>query len=280
MITQYTAEQLQSFNRTQLWAICKQHGLKCYPKSADCVEAILNNQPQKIQTEEIESQPLTHNSQPSETEINFIDIDGFYNFEATVNGKVVAEISHDAFNEVQSWFVSVSGMEVYRSTLYSEVTDWVKAQYADGTLPNPESYDVLVMAVTLAQRASSIDVLEQHGSEFVVHNCENDHYYVVRPKLSDPHERCECPDCHYRGVKCKHQIAVENFIQRQNLEASITATIDVHVVPENPSCGNISDLLDKPFDELTKSEWDMLMIQLPHELVALPPGTPARVLHS
>lgn len=33
--------------------------------------------------------------------------------------------------------------------------------------------------------------------------------YIVRPREFDPHFRCECGDAFHRGVKCKHQIAVE-----------------------------------------------------------------------
>ena len=44
MLQQFTSQELASFNRTQLWQLCKERGLKCYPKSADCVEAIWNKQ--------------------------------------------------------------------------------------------------------------------------------------------------------------------------------------------------------------------------------------------
>lgn len=45
----YTLEQLQSKNRSELWVICKQKGLKCYPSKSDCVEAILRSQPQLVE---------------------------------------------------------------------------------------------------------------------------------------------------------------------------------------------------------------------------------------
>ncbi len=44
MLQQFTRSELQSFNRTQLWSLCRERGLKCYPKTADCVEAIWNKQ--------------------------------------------------------------------------------------------------------------------------------------------------------------------------------------------------------------------------------------------
>lgn len=44
MLQQYTLSELQTFNRTQLWEIARKRGLKCYPKTVDCVEAILMKQ--------------------------------------------------------------------------------------------------------------------------------------------------------------------------------------------------------------------------------------------
>jgi|GEM_PF-3477280 len=44
MLQQHTREQLANCNRAQLWELCRERGLKCYPKSADCVEAIWSKQ--------------------------------------------------------------------------------------------------------------------------------------------------------------------------------------------------------------------------------------------
>ncbi|MEH1788395.1 MAG: hypothetical protein V7L23_23125 [Nostoc sp.] len=182
----------------------------------------------------------------NEDDLTFTDIDGFYNFEATVKGQIIAELDHDAFNEQNPWYVSVSGVEVYRTSLYCEATDWVKSQYVAGTLVKHQPTETVVLTDARIERALTIEVLEQHGDEFVVHNCENDHYYVVRPNHVEPKERCECADCHYRGVKCKHSYAVENFLVQQRLEKLIT------IAP------NLDELLDKPFDELTCDEWERL----------------------
>ncbi len=54
-----------------------------------------------------------------------------------------------------------------------------------------------------------MEVTEAHGGEYVVKSKNN--YYTVRPGQFDPRSRCECGDCHWRGAKCKHQIAVEQF---------------------------------------------------------------------
>ncbi|MEH1780251.1 MAG: hypothetical protein V7L26_14235 [Nostoc sp.] len=195
----------------------------------------------------------------NEDDVTFTDIDGFYNFEVQANGETVAELSHDAFNSSNPWYVSVSGIEVYRSTLYCEATDWVKQQYVAGalTLHQPQQVQVLT---TRSERAAAIEILEQHGDEFVVHNCENDHYYVVRPNHVEPQERCECADCHYRGVKCKHQIAVENFLGQRLEQVILTCAV------------SLDELLDIPFDELSALEWERLknypVIRESMELVA------------
>ncbi|QLE42288.1 hypothetical protein FD723_18890 [Nostoc sp. C052] len=68
-------------------------------------------------------------------------------------------------------------------------------------------------------RAQAITVLEQQGDEFVVENSTNQNRYTVRPKHPDPNSRCECADCHHRGTKCKHQIAVENFLEQRLVAA-------------------------------------------------------------
>ena len=247
----YNREQLEALKRPQLWKVCETLSLPKYPHKAKCVEAILEKQPVKIAEAEVKVEPAK-----SENDVTFTDIDGFYNFEAQVIGEVIAELSHDTFNNEKPWYVSVSGVEVYRSALYCESADWVKLQYVAGTLPKHQAQQVQVLT-TREERAKTIEVLEQHGDEFVVYNCENDHYYVVRPNHQNLNERCECADCHYRSVKCKHQIAVENFLGQQRLEKLIA------VAP------NLDELLDKPFDELSRSEWERLREYKPAESMEL-----------
>lgn len=93
------------------------------------------------------------------------------------------------------------------------------------------------------ERANTIEVLEQHDDEFVVENSENRNHYIVRPSHPEVNQRCECADCHYRGVRCKHQIAVEKFLS-SSLESAVAFSFD--------------DLLDKPFDELSLADWEIL----------------------
>jgi hypothetical protein len=69
------------------------------------------------------------------------------------------------------------------------------------------------------ERANAINVLEQNDDEFVVENLETGSHYIVRPSHPEINQRCECADCHHRGTKCKHQIAVENFLEQRLVAA-------------------------------------------------------------
>jgi hypothetical protein len=70
----------------------------------------------------------------SADQIEFQAIDGFYYFEAIINQTVIATIWNDTSESSSYWVVEVNGIEVYRSYLYSEATDFIKTAYATGTL--------------------------------------------------------------------------------------------------------------------------------------------------
>ena len=75
---------------------------------------------------------------------------------------------------------------------------------------------------TLSPRLrTNIQVIENWGDKFVVRNIQNGCYYVVQPNHPDPQERCECGDCHFRSVICKHQNAVEEHIKIESLSNDI-----------------------------------------------------------
>ncbi|MEC4819296.1 MAG: hypothetical protein SAK29_39400, partial [Scytonema sp. PMC 1069.18] len=92
-----------------------------------------------------------------------------------------------------------------------EAIEWVKMQYISK-----------VKAISdRTLRAIEIAVVEVHDDEYVVCNQKNGNHYVVRPSHPNPKERCECADCHFRGAKCKHQIAVEQFIRSQAAQSQV-----------------------------------------------------------
>lgn len=69
---------------------------------------------------------------------------------------------------------------------------------------------------TRTQAAALIEVVEMvNDDEFIVQSHKTNNYYVVRPYKMEARSRCECGDCHWRGAKCKHQIAVEQFLSQQ-----------------------------------------------------------------
>lgn len=102
------------------------------------------------------------------------------------------------------------------------------------------------------ERSHDIEVLEQHGDEFVTHNPSNGNFYVVRPLEENPKQRCECGDSHFRGVKCKHQIAVENIV------ASLQEIkIESESAPRDPHSPLIDSVSDRIIDDngiLSKDE--------------------------
>ena len=76
------------------------------------------------------------------------------------------------------------------------------------------------------QASKSIEVLEKHGDTYIVCNQENGNHYAVQPSHENPHERCECADCHFRGARCKHQIAVSSYILSQ---VEVTTFLEIEI---------------------------------------------------
>lgn len=67
-------------------------------------------------------------------EIVFQDIDLFYNFEASANGKVIAHLSHDCDNTLNPWVVTVDNKELYRGNTYDQAKTWIETSYYWGIL--------------------------------------------------------------------------------------------------------------------------------------------------
>ncbi|MBO3461200.1 hypothetical protein G7B40_037675 [Aetokthonos hydrillicola Thurmond2011] len=71
-----------------------------------------------------------------EPEIQFIDLDGFYTYEAQIAGQTIATISHDCGDFVtQPWVVMVGEVEVHRADTWAKCADYVRWHYKQGTLP-------------------------------------------------------------------------------------------------------------------------------------------------
>ncbi|MBO3463098.1 hypothetical protein G7B40_037990 [Aetokthonos hydrillicola Thurmond2011] len=71
-----------------------------------------------------------------EPEIQFIDLDGFYTYEAQVALQVIATITHDCEDFVtQPWVVMVGEVEVHRADTWAKCADYIRWHYKQGTLP-------------------------------------------------------------------------------------------------------------------------------------------------
>jgi hypothetical protein len=121
----------------------------------------------------------------------------------------------------QPYMVLVNGEIVHRATTYQQAERYCKWQsltFVDSqTLAQQElEVELEVQAATRAEKAASVEVVEQHTEngfvKFVTLNHENGNYYTVTPAHPIPKERCECGDNHFRGAECKHQLAVKNAI--------------------------------------------------------------------
>ena len=71
-----------------------------------------------------------------EPEVQFIDLNGFYNYEALVNGETIAIITYDSDNFVtQPWIVMVGVVEVHRTDTWAKCAHYIQWHYKQGTLP-------------------------------------------------------------------------------------------------------------------------------------------------
>ena len=145
-------------------------------------------------------------------QIKFTDIDGFYNFEGYVNDKLIAKIFlNTSENKFSYWVVEVSGVELYHCYSFPDAREFVINAYNNNTL---HTYRRDIVLSDREKGAQMVEVLEKHGSEYVVRNPQNNNHYVVRLDHPDVKMRCECPDCYFRGIQCKHQIAVMKHIRK------------------------------------------------------------------
>ena len=71
-----------------------------------------------------------------EPEVQFIDLDGFYNYEAQAAGKTIAIITCDCGDFVtQPWVVMVGEVEVHRADTWAKCAHYIQWHNKQGTLP-------------------------------------------------------------------------------------------------------------------------------------------------
>ncbi|MDF5730813.1 MAG: hypothetical protein PUP92_23060 [Rhizonema sp. PD38] len=71
-----------------------------------------------------------------EPEVQFIDLNGFYNYEAFASGQTIATITYDCGDFVtQPWVVMVAEVEVHRAETWAKCAHYIQWHYKQGTLP-------------------------------------------------------------------------------------------------------------------------------------------------
>ena len=248
MLPQFTVDQLQSLTRPQLWELCRERGLKCYPASANCIQTILDNQKsiEKVEVKTCANCPLfrpfadgtgrglccgsdqvarDHHPQTQdclhqiEEQCDFGEkqeteaAPNTNDFQVVKSGSLVFKPSPTLLKTFMSYEVWAEDTK-YGFIGMLESGRWIHG-YGGQTCGTPyEAAAALIEAVQLRQaRSQEIQVLEHWEDKFVVRNNQNGHHYVVQPNHLEPCQRCECGDWHFRGAKCKHQIAVADRIK-------------------------------------------------------------------
>ncbi len=173
MLQQFTHAELESFNRTQLWQLCRERGLKCYPKTADCVEAIWNKQQsvEKVAVAEVivdeqtvgQTELETHIEAQAETigpEITTVEIT-FFDHEVYALGKQIASITHDPDDfQTQRWVVMVGETEVHRADAWAKCHSYIAWHYKQGTLPTA------IPAIVVEAIAPEIEIDSDYDPDF------------------------------------------------------------------------------------------------------------------
>ncbi len=245
----YTLAVLGSKNRTQLWEICRTNGLKCYPKTADCVKAICQAQQsvELVAVAEIKAdleavatrtELVTHveaQAQEIAPEITTVEIT-FYDHEVYALGKQIASITHDHSDfATQRWVVMVGETEIHRADAWAKCHSYITWHYKQGTLPTALLRETVSPCIEIDSDCDpDFGVLYRVWGGSVGINLlgtfysSNDEKWVAQPCNSEDRPRC--------NTAAEAQLFIVSQIEKPDF----------------------NKLLDKPFDELTVPEWEHL----------------------
>lgn len=146
----------------------------------------------------------------------------------------------------EPYVVLVGGEVVHRAATYQQAErycKWHSLTLLDSqTLAQNElEAELEVQDTARAEKAKSVEVLEQVEDEgfmkFIVQSNEN--FYTVTPAHPVAKERCECGDVHFRGVECKHQLAVKNALAAKIQFISPTDFGNWEAIVDNEVIGTI-----------------------------------------
>lgn len=87
--------------------------------------------------------------------------------------------------------------------------------------------------ISREQKSQKLKITASFGNWYQVYNPESRNMYRVNLTMQDSHKRCSCPDSEYRGIRCKHQIAVESYLGLDLVERESQALIADYSWVEN-----------------------------------------------
>ncbi len=104
-----------------------------------------------------------------EPEVQFIDLDGFYNYEALANGETIATITHDCEDFVtQPWVVMVGDVEVHRADTWAKCAHYIQWHHKRGTLPKLKTVSAEELLDLPFDQLTSVEweLLKQYEPQF------------------------------------------------------------------------------------------------------------------
>ena len=228
----YTRQQLQSYKRPQLWDICRTNGIPCYPKSADCVEAILSKQLESL--EKVANAEVKANIEPTTIVKTCATCPLFKPFnDGTGRGlccgvadtSLVVREHHTLTQDCQNVIDEQAAAQI-------ELNEYVAVQ-SEAVAPEIEIDSDQDNDFGLLYRVwSASQLLGTFYRAF-------DGKWVVQPCNSSDRPRVKTPK------------------EAQLLIVALSGLLVVDTHNDNDDT-EIDELLDKPFDELTPDDWKRL----------------------
>ncbi len=214
--------------------------------------------------DEVPVESKNHTTQEAQVvvpeEIKTVDI-SFYDYELYTGDKLIACITYDCNDFVtQPWMVMINGAEIHRADTWAKCHSYIQWHYKQGTLPvqkqdfhAPITNDNEVMA-QIATECEKFDFdLYDNG---IFHKdvklgkvgCTEGKWWVLQAS-SQHQEQIPCNSA-FDAVWSLWMVEVNQG------EAVPSASTPSTHVDANPICGE--ELLDRPFDELSDTEWGLL----------------------
>ncbi len=254
----YTQQALSRYNLPRLKRIAADLGATPTgdKRAADTwINAILTHQFAQLQ--KVDEQATAQAVAPEE--LRTVEI-SFYDHEYYCGDKLIAAITHDDNDFVtQRWVVMVNGAEIHRAATPMLCDRYIRIHYKDGSLP--------------VQEQTTIETPCSTGNEImaqIFNECENCGLELLDDGIytSDDVKLGEvgCTDGVWWVIRAS---SVQQKVACESAESAVR-----RLSPSQTSLSVVKpldwqELLDKPFDQLSKQEWLLMMESEPvSELVA------------